>query len=89
MSRMLYTCKLLGYESSVLADPSPGSCRGVMGGGWSWSKYQFRHERLMSVDRESLCEEIGEIVGTGDPCDDKVSLLYAVAYPMESHVDAF
>ena len=60
----------------------------VSGGGGSGRRVDEElHEGLVDVDGEWFCEEIGEVVATFAPFDDKLALSDMVADPMEAHVN--
>ncbi len=52
-----------------------------------WSVHDVGHEGLVPLHGKRLGEEVSEIVGSLLPCNDKVTLVNAVAQPVKSHVD--
>ena len=49
-----------------------------------WSVHDVGHEGLVPLHGKRLGEEVSEIVGFLLPCDDKVTLVNAVAQPVKS-----
>jgi hypothetical protein len=53
-----------------------------------WMKVERAHEAMMGRG-VMFGEIVGEVVGAFAPVDEKLTLLYAVADPIKSHVDCF
>lgn len=53
------------------------------------SGYEDGHKFLVSVNGKGLGEKISKVVFSFEPSNYKLTLAYAVTYPMEVHVDAF
>ena len=45
------------------------------------------HQGLVDVDAQVLREKIGQVVGTFAPFNSELPLTYAIAYPVEAHID--